>query len=178
VASYFLPGQNIRRLLKEASERGVKISVIMAGRSDIASMRMAEHYLYSFYLRNNIHVFEWTDSVMHGKAMIVDNTWATIGSYNLNFLSHYVSIELNADIIDKPFIEAFGKHLDEVMSKSCVAVELQKEKHRTNLFSKFLMWLAYNFYRILMTLALRGKKYKERTRKRKRRLGRRKLSEE
>jgi cardiolipin synthase A/B len=162
VASYFLPGNHIRKLLREASMRGVKIHIIMAGRSDIGSLRLAENYLYDFYLRYNISLYEWTNSVMHGKAMIVDDTWATIGSYNLNFLSHYVSIELNADIIDPAFIRTFSEHLYDITHNSCIAVKLDKYERRNNMVIKALRWLAYNFYRLLMTMAMRGKKYRSR----------------
>lgn len=161
VASYFLPGRNFRRLLREASARGVNISIILAGRSDINSLRLAENYLYDFYLRHNIKVYEWTNSVMHGKAMIVDDTWATIGSYNLNFLSHYVSIELNADIIDQRFINHFSKHLDDIIHNSCTAIQIDRHLNNRNIFVKPLRWLAYNFYRMLMGMAMWGRKYRK-----------------
>ncbi len=164
VASYFLPGNNFRRLLREAAERGVEITIIMAGRSDISSMRLAENYLYDFYLRHNIRLFEWTNSVMHGKAMIVDDTWSTIGSYNLNFLSHYVSIELNADIIDRQFIGEFSKHLHDITQNSCTAVQLDRHSKQNNPLMKVLRWAAYSFYRILMAMALRSKRYREKQR--------------
>jgi cardiolipin synthase A/B len=160
VASYFLPGNNFRRLLRSAAARGVSISIVIAGRSDVLSLRLAEHYLYDFYLRYKIKLYEWPHSVLHGKAMIVDDTWVTIGSYNMNFLSHYVSIELNADIIDKNFIGEFSQHLNALMKDRCMAVELKKENKRIFIL-QFLLWLAYNFYRLLMMLALRSKKYRE-----------------
>ncbi len=161
VASYFLPGNNIRRLLREAAARGVEIRVIVAGVSDIGSLRLAENYLHDFYIRHGIRVFEWTDSVMHGKAMIVDRTWATIGSYNLNFLSHYVSIELNADVIDPQFVDSFSDHLSYLITHNCRPVDLKSRAKNNNPVLRFVRWLAYNFYRIMMMLALRGKKYRE-----------------
>jgi cardiolipin synthase A/B len=164
VASYFLPGLSMRRLLREASGRGVRIRIILAGHSDIRSLRLAERWLYDFYIRHNIRLYEWTDSVMHGKAMIVDRTWATIGSYNLNFLSHYVSIELNADIIDNGFITEFADHLDDLMANGCRPVDMGQERKRFFLF-QFILWLSYYSYRILMNVALRSKKYRERLRR-------------
>lgn len=168
VASYFLPGRNLRHLLRKAANRGVSIQIIMAGRSDISSLRLAENYLYDFYLRHNIRLYEWTNSVMHGKAMIVDNTWATIGSYNLNFLSHYVSIELNADVIDAEFVDSFSKHLYDITHYSCTAVQLDRHKKSKSILISLLRWLAYNFYRLLMALAMSSKMYRDR-RARKRR---------
>ncbi len=161
VASYFLPGRTFRRLLREASERGVEIKILLAGKSDIASLRLAERYMYDFYLRYNIHIYEWTNSVMHGKAMIVDANWATIGSYNLNFLSHYISIELNTDTRDPAFIHNFSDHLAGVIGNCCQAVELQSASN-ISFAGRALMWITYNFYRMLMSLMMAGRKYRKR----------------
>ena len=59
VASYFLPGTQFRNILKKAAGRGVNIKIILAGKSDVSSVRLAQNYLYDFYLSNNIQLFEW-----------------------------------------------------------------------------------------------------------------------
>jgi cardiolipin synthase A/B len=161
VASYFLPNRRFRRLLSEAASRGVKISILMAGKSDIGSVRLAENYLYDFYLRNNISLFEWSNSVMHGKAMIVDGTWATIGSYNLNFLSHYISIELNADIIDPIFIKSFDDHLKDITRTSCTLINLDRLHERKGIFYQLMMWVAYNFFRALKQVMMISRRYRK-----------------
>ncbi len=86
---------------------------------------------------------------MHGKAMIVDKEWATIGSFNINFLSRYISIELNTDVSDREFALEFSSHLDKITDQGCVIVE-----------KNALMWLAYCFFLILMnfTINKRGRK--------------------
>jgi cardiolipin synthase len=164
VASYFLPGRTFRKLLREAAQRGVEIRVVLAGKSDINSVRLAESYLYDFYLRYNICIFEWTNSVMHGKAMVVDDRWATIGSYNLNFLSHYISIELNTDVADAAFAGHFSEHLRQVVTGSCTAVELKTKRRQFSFFSQLIRWMAYNFYRLMMSFLMVGRKYRKRNR--------------
>lgn len=160
VASYFLPGRTFRNLLKEAANRGVKINIILAGQSDIPSLRLAEHFMYEFYLKNRINIYEWTNSVMHGKAMVVDDEWATIGSYNLNFLSHYVSIELNTDTTDPEFVKTFTSHLHNIIQNNCERIDQQKLPQTNNLFQRFKMWVAYRFYKSLMHFMMTGTKYK------------------
>ncbi len=152
VASYFLPGRIFRKLLQEAAVRGVEIRIILAGRSDSSTVRLAEHYLYDFYLRNKIRSFEWGESVMHGKAMVIDNKWATVGSYNLNFLSHYISIELNADISDARFAQTFTTHLGDIMNNRCKAVEYTQPGKSVTMRVK--TWLAFHFYRWLMSVVV------------------------
>jgi cardiolipin synthase len=161
VASYFLPGKKFRKLLSAAAARGVKISIILTGKSDISSAKTAENYLYKFYLDNSISLFEWRDSVMHGKAMIVDGEWVTIGSFNLNFLSHYISMEMNVDIKDKMFADEFSRHLDEVISQGCIAVDLGLQT-KNNYLSKLKMWLYYTFFRMLMNATVSKRKHAKR----------------
>jgi cardiolipin synthase A/B len=162
VASYFLPGAHFRKLLQMAAARGVEVKVILAGTSDIASVRLAENYLYDFYLRNNIRIYEWRNSVMHGKAMLVDDFWVTIGSYNLNYLSHYISIELNADVIDIDFARQFKTHLDDIAENHCHCVKKEVFTAERNWFGRVKIWLAYSFYRLLMNLMLTAKRYRNR----------------
>lgn len=154
VASYFLPGNHFRRILRSAAKRGVEIKIILAGKSDVSSVRLAQNYLYDFYLSNTIQLFEWRNSVLHGKAMLVDKSWATIGSYNLNFLSHYISIELNADVIDQNLAHQFSEHLEDILKKSCQVVDFKKTLKKRNWFESIGMWLAYNFYRILKDISV------------------------
>jgi cardiolipin synthase len=164
VASYFLPGQGFRRLLRQAAERGVNIKIILAGKSDIPTLRWAENYLFDFFLEHNIELYEWQNSVMHGKAMIVDDSWATVGSYNLNLLSHYISVELNTDIIDPVFINKFNNHLTSILSEHCARVELKSELQSKSVFTRLKKYLAYLFYRRMMNILMSGRKYKRRKR--------------
>ena len=158
VASYFLPGLRMRKLLAGAAARGIEVKLILAGKSDIASERLAESYLYNFYLRNNIQLYEWNNSVMHGKAMLVDDRWATIGSYNLNYLSHYISIELNVDVIDTAFAKALGEHLAEIIRTKCVWVVKEKLQKNYSWLHQLRMWIAYTFYNLVKALVMIGKK--------------------
>lgn len=158
VASYFLPGANFRKLLAEASQRGVKIKIIMAGKSDSYSVKLAENYLYDFYNRHHIELYEWNESVLHGKVMLVDESWATIGSYNLNFLSHYISIELNADIISPSFNKQLSQHFLHITHNYSSTFKLNPSAPKKNIFRQFLMWLAYNFFRLMMSIFVSGKR--------------------
>jgi len=162
ISSYFLPGTQFRKQLVAAVKRGVDVKIILAGKSDVNSVRLAENYMYAFYLRNKIKVYEWNNSVMHGKAMIVDNEWTTIGSYNINFLSRYISIELNTDVIDKEFANKFTTHINQILSNGCNYVLPESFKEKSNVFYKFKIWCAYVFYRLIMDIVVnkRGGKRK------------------
>ena len=152
VASYFLPGRKFRNLLSAAVRRGVRVRLLIAGQSDTLTVRFAETYLYNYYLRNKIEIYEWKDSVMHGKAMITDQNWCTIGSYNLNFLSHFASIELNAECRDPVLIMSFQEELESTLINHCDAFKADEKRARLIYIVRFLNWMAYSFFRILRSL--------------------------
>lgn len=93
---------------------------------------------------------------------MVDNTWVTVGSYNLNFLSHYISIELNADIIDRSFVRNFSEHIETIVNDSCTKIELDKIRKKTHFFEKLKMKLAYIFHRAIMNSVMMGRVHKKR----------------
>ena len=158
ISSYFLPGYSYKRALKNASKRGVKVKVILAGKSDLPFLLFAEKHLYGFLIKNGIEICEWGDSVLHGKALMVDNEWVSIGSYNLNYLSRYWSIELNAEIKDRGFINEFSSHIDTIASSKCVLIDANKIQS-FGLFSKIRNAFAYFIYKTMMKIFF-AKKHK------------------
>src|SRR4030095_4827875 len=84
MSSYFLPGRTFRRLLSRAVRRGVKVKVILAGKSDVALSKNAERYLYDYLLRKKIEIYEYQKTVLHAKISVSDRQMVTIGAFNLN----------------------------------------------------------------------------------------------
>jgi cardiolipin synthase A/B len=153
--SYFLPGRNERRLLRNASRRGVDISVVFAAVSDAPTFSRATHFLYSFILENNIKIYEYLPSNLHAKVAVVDGKWSSVGSYNLNHLSDYGSVEINADILDEAFSGSFEKMLTEIIRRDCREVTLEEYKRRNTLSDKIRGWLSYQTIRLMMRIMFR-----------------------
>ncbi|HOY06095.1 MAG TPA: phospholipase D-like domain-containing protein, partial [Saprospiraceae bacterium] len=104
----------------------------------------------------------WDESVLHGKIAVVDNNWTTVGSYNLNHLSEYSSIETNVEILDKDFAASVNKTLAGLVKK-CIRIPADSFNNR-GLINKFLDWISYIlgrwFMLFLFFLIARGHKYK------------------
>lgn len=150
LSGYFLPGRNERRLLRNASRRGVDIKIVLSAESDTPMFKRATNFLYSFILRNNISIYEYLPSNLHAKVATVDGKWSTIGSYNLNHLSDYGSIELNVDISDSRFTRKFEELLIRIIKKDCRQVTFEDYLRRRTWFSKLSDWFSYQMIRILM----------------------------
>lgn len=151
-ASYFLPGRNERKLLRNASRRGVDIKIVLSGVSDTWLFNKATIFLYGFILRNNIKIYEYLPSNLHAKIATVDGIWSTIGSYNMNHLSDYGSIETNADILDVSFSEYFEKILLDIIEEDCQQITIKEYTRRKTWFFQFLGWFAYQIIRFMMRL--------------------------
>ncbi len=148
MASYFLPGHTARRLFRKASARNVKIRVIVPGISDVQLAKRATMYLYNWMLRNNIEIYEWNKTILHGKVNLIDDKWASIGSYNINHLSHYSSIETNIEVFDSAFCRTVKDELNSIISQ-CHKVTHSEHILRMNTWQKFLCWCAFQFTRFL-----------------------------
>jgi cardiolipin synthase len=148
LSSYFLPGDVIKRNLIRAVKKGVKIKVILAGLSDVKVAKYAERYIYDWLLKNNIEIYEYQGNVLHGKMSVCDSEWITIGSYNINNISAYASIELNLDIRNPSFATNAEEILNELINEKCVRITETSFKKSSNIFNRCMRWLSYQFIRI------------------------------
>jgi cardiolipin synthase len=148
VGSYFLPGRKLVATLKKASDKNVKIKLILSGISDIPMARRAGCHLYSKLLRYNIELYEWKLSVLHGKTAVVDGNWTTIGSFNLNNLSSFGSIELNVGIHSFEFSNNYLLHLNQIITQ-CERITPESLELRDGTYTKFINWLSYWATRII-----------------------------
>ncbi len=152
LCSYFLPGKAIRRLLKAAARRGVKIQVITAGYSDVKIAKYAERWLYDWLLRNKIELFEYQPTVLHAKVSVCDSKWLTIGSYNINNLSAYASIELNVDVMNAEQAIQTEALFKTIIKDDCKAITQKQHDQTKNIFKQFTRWCAYQIIRVIFYL--------------------------
>jgi cardiolipin synthase len=151
-ASYFLPGRLERKLLRMASGRGVNITIVLAAESDAPIFKRATRFLYDFILRNNIKIYEYLPSNLHAKVATFDGRMCTLGSYNLNHISDYGSVEMNVEILDQAFTEEFEKVLLKIIRDDCRQVTIEEYLRRKTWFSQLTGWISYQMIRLLMRL--------------------------
>ncbi|MGD0341161.1 MAG: phospholipase D-like domain-containing protein [Bacteroidales bacterium] len=154
-SGYFLPGRNERRLLRLASMRGVDIKIVLAAESDAPVFEKATQFLYDFILMNNIKIYEYLPSNLHAKVATVDGIWCTVGSYNLNHLSDYGSVEINAAILDEGFTLEFEEDLLNIIKNDCRQITPEIYKKRRTWFYRISGWFSYQMIRILMRIMFR-----------------------
>ena len=142
-ASYFLPSRRFLNILLRAAKKGRNISIILSRDSDVPFIKPAIAYLYNRMLSAGIRIFEYDQSVLHAKAVMVDNRWVSIGSHNLNHLSEYISMELNIEVLDKHFGTLFNHEMELLIKNHCQEVTLDSYEKTNNKFKKLSQWFSY-----------------------------------
>lgn len=161
MSPYFLPGHSFRRKLRQATQRGVTVQVILTGISDVMLAKFAERYLYDWLMRYNIQIYEYQKSVLHGKIATSDSKWATVGSYNVNNLSAYASIELNLEILNDTFTLQTEGTLKTIIETDCVQITKDSYKQEINFAKRILQGAAYNILRFMLVLFTFRKRQQE-----------------
>jgi cardiolipin synthase len=150
--AYFLPGLRFGRALYAAARRGVRITVLLQGKSDHQLLRYATQALYATALEAGIRIFEYEKSFMHAKVAVIDGEWATVGSSNIDPFSLLMAKEANLVVRDAGFAEELESSLKNAMIVGAREL-LAEELSRQPMHSRFLRWLAYGLVRALVGIA-------------------------
>jgi cardiolipin synthase len=105
--AYCIPDRPVRRALRGARRRGVRVQLLLAGRTDILPVQLAGRYLYRRLLSWGIEIYEWTERVLHAKTAVIDRRWCSMGSYNLDRRSLLHNLEANIACVDADLGAAF-----------------------------------------------------------------------
>lgn len=106
--AYFAPHRSIIAALQRAKQRGVDVRVIVGGKSDIIFFPSLTRSFYNDLLIHHISVFEWQNSVLHSKIVLIDD-YCFSGSSNLNSRSHSHDLELDILVCLEPTIKEIEK---------------------------------------------------------------------
>ena len=100
---YFLPDRSLRRALVRAARRGVRVRILVPGPiTDQGFVRLASRRLYRDLLEGGVAIHEYRPCMTHVKAMMVDATWALIGTTNVDNRSFEHNDEVNVAFRDAP----------------------------------------------------------------------------
>lgn len=99
---YFVPDAVALRLIADATARGVKVDIVVAGRhNDNWLARRISVRLYGRLLDVGARVFEYNRTMLHYKTMVVDSRWATVGTTNFDNRSFAHNEESNVCFMDR-----------------------------------------------------------------------------
>jgi len=114
--AYFVPGRRILRALIHAVRRGVKLKLLLPGKSDVMPVFYAGRNYYNRLLKEGVEIFNYQGAVLHSKTSVFDGCWSIVGSANIDLQSLSRNDESNVGVLDKDFskdmMQVFYKDLE------------------------------------------------------------------
>jgi cardiolipin synthase len=153
-----MPGLRFGRALRAAARRGVRITILLQGKTDHPLLRYATQTLYATALAAGIRIYEYEKSFMHAKVAVIDRHWATVGSSNIDPFSLLLAKEANLVVRDDGFATQLR---DSLLAAIAGGAREMSAEHMTRqpLHSRLLRWLSYALVRALVGIAGYGPRH-------------------
>jgi cardiolipin synthase A/B len=145
--AYFFPGYRLLKALRRAARRGVRVRLVLQGQPDMAIVKHAAELLHGALVRAGVEIYEYCQRPLHGKVAVVDGSWATVGSSNLDPLSLSLNLEANVMIRDVAFATELHANLERLMNDHCRQLDPNQVKQRRAGWRIVLDTLAYHLTR-------------------------------
>jgi cardiolipin synthase len=98
---YFIPDASARAALIAARSRGVRVRILTDGEiTDAMPVKHASRDSYQQLLDAGIEIYEYVPTMMHAKAMVVDDVWSVFGSGNFDNRSLELNDEITVAVAD------------------------------------------------------------------------------
>ena len=140
--AYFFPDHGTLRALRAAARRGVRVRIVLPGKSDVDRARGGTELLGRM-LRSGIEVRERRRRMLHMKAGIIDGEAVIAGSANLDTLSLFRNKEISVNILDPGAAAELRAALEEDLSDSdrIRAEDWSGRGRLRRLVERFAAWL-------------------------------------
>ena len=100
VNPYFVPTRSIRKAIKNALREGTEVEIMIPAVSDIPFTPEASFHIAHQLMKRGAKVYLFRGGFHHSKIMMVDSTFCTVGTANLNSRSLRYDYETNAFLFD------------------------------------------------------------------------------
>lgn len=156
--AYFLPGRSFRKVLLAAARRGVRVRLLLQGRSDHVLLHHATLSLYDRMLSAGIRVFEYQPAELHAKVAVIDEDWATVGSSNIDPFSLLLSREANVVVRDAVFAGELRGSLEAAIVSSMREIRVEDQR-RSGWLARLVNAAAYSVVRFLIGVTRYGSRH-------------------
>ena len=144
ISPYFTLSHQLKKALKNAAKRGVKVEIMLSTKSDVPLTPDCGFYNAHKLMKAGCKVWMYTPGFHHTKIIMVDGKFCTVGSANLNSRSLRWDYEENAVIIDPCTTAQLSALFDRDKKDSFLLNEDNWRKWRTG-GQRFKGWFAATF---------------------------------
>jgi len=129
--AYFIPSRRLIESLEGAVRRGVKVRLLVPGKSDIPAASYAGRSFFNRLLKAGIEIHTYLGEMLHAKTYLFDQSWSIVGSTNLDYQSLVYNDEGNIGILDVSFGSKMAEIFEEDLKNS---IKIEEETWRKRPF--------------------------------------------
>ena len=139
VNPYFVPTKSIRQAIKQALKKGTEVEIMVPSVSDIPFTPEATFYIVHKLMKKGAKIWLFNDGFHHSKIMMVDSTFCTVGTANLNSRSLRYDYETNAFIFNSTTTAQLNEMFERDKKNSTLLTpEIWKKRSP---WKKFIGWI-------------------------------------
>ena len=139
VNPYFVPTKSIRKAIKSALKKGTEVEIMIPSVSDIYFTPEASFYIVHKLMKKGAKIYLFNGGFHHSKIMMVDSTFCTVGTANLNSRSLRYDYETNAFIFDPTTTHQLNEMFErDKQNSTLLTPEVWKER---SAWKKFVGWV-------------------------------------
>ena len=142
VNPYLTLNRKLKKALRKAVERGVKVQVMVSANSDIPLTPDCVFYNVHQLMKHGVEVWIYENGFHHTKVIMVDGKFCTVGSANLNARSLRYDYEENAVIVDPHTTKELDHMFEYDKTRSFRLTEERWDEWRSP-WKKFVGWFAH-----------------------------------
>jgi cardiolipin synthase len=139
VNPYFTLNRKLMRAMRNAVKRGVDLEIMVSSKADIPITPNVVAYKVHKLMKYGAHIYYFNGGFNHSKIMMVDSTFCTVGSANLNSRSLSWDYEVNAFIVDSHTTAELSRIFDND-KKACTYLT-PKEWKKHSFGSRLVGWI-------------------------------------
>ena len=127
--AYFIPSRRMLALLEDAVRRGVRVRLLVPGKSDVPAASYAGRAFFTRLLKSGIEIYTYRGEMLHAKTYVFDRYWSIVGSTNLDYQSMIYNDEGNIGILDASFASKMIEIFEEDLKES-LKIDLEQWQRR------------------------------------------------
>ncbi len=109
---YFVPDAALRMALIHARYRGVRVQLVLPTKSNHLLVLWAGRSFYPELLDAGVEIYEYDRGMLHSKIMTVDDSWAMLGTANMDVRSFRLNFEVTALLYDSQLTSELAHSID------------------------------------------------------------------
>lgn len=155
--AYFFPGRRLRKALVDAAQRGVRVRLLLQGRSEYPMQYRACRYTYDSLIDQGIEIHEYMASYLHAKVAVIDD-YAMVGSANMDPFSLLLAREANVYLHDPAFSADLRRAIEEELQRDSVPVTAERLRKRSWV-GRLIDWFAWRMLRAGVAITGKASEY-------------------